>query len=116
MMLQTADFLAGLRVEGIKIHLLYVLKGTPIAELFQNCAFRCLEQEEYVDLVVRFLERLPPDTIVQRLTGDPVPGELLAPQWAKEKSRTLNLIRRLLETSDTWQGRLYQNTLQRKPR
>lgn len=105
MMLRTADFLADLRVEGIKIHLLYVLQGTPLAELYQNRAFRCLEQREYVELVVRFLERLPPDTIVQRLTGDPVPTELLAPQWATEKSRTLNLIQQLMETKDTWQGR-----------
>jgi hypothetical protein len=110
MMLRTARFLAFLPVQGVKIHLLYVAAGTPLAELYREGGFTCLDQETYVDLVVDFLERLPPPMVIQRLTGDPIPSELVAPAWALEKSRTLQLIRRTLERRDTWQGRLYRRS------
>jgi radical SAM superfamily enzyme len=110
MMLQTARFLANLPVHGIKIHLLYVVKGTPLSALYEKGELSCLEQEEYVALVVDFLELLPPDMVVQRLTGDPVKSELAAPSWAVEKSENLRLINESLERRDTWQGRLYRNS------
>lgn len=108
MMLQTARFLSDLPIQGIKIHLLYVVKETPLAELYNRREFRCLEQEEYVNLVVDFLELLPPDIVVQRLTGDPVRSELLAPLWAIEKPDNLKFIQETLERRNTWQGRLYR--------
>jgi radical SAM protein (TIGR01212 family) len=107
MMRQTARFLAGMPVEGVKIHLLYVERGTPLAALYRRGEIRCLEREVYVDLVVDFLERLPPDMVIQRLTGDPAHSELLAPLWAREKSKNIDLIRRRLEQRDTWQGKRY---------
>ena len=106
MMLRTARFLARLPIQGVKIHLLYVAAGTPLAGVYQKGGYRCLEQAEYTDLVVDFLERLPPDLVIQRLTGDPVPSELVAPEWAIHKSQNLERIRRRLEERDTWQGRL----------
>jgi len=108
MMLQTARFLSGLPIQGVKIHFLYVVAGTRLAELYKRGEIRCLEQREYVDLVVDFLEILPSDMVVQRLTGDPVKSELIAPSWAREKTRNLNLIRETLEKRNTWQGRLYE--------
>ena len=110
MMLQTARFLSNLPVHGVKIHLLYVVKGTFLCELYEKGEFSCLEREEYVDLVVDFLELLPPDMVIQRLTGDPVKSELVAPSWALEKSENLRLIKESLERRDTWQGRLYRNS------
>jgi len=107
MMLQTANFLAALPVHGIKIHLLYVIKGTPLAGLYRRGKFRCLEREEYVNMVVDFLEILPSAMVIQRLTGDPGISELVAPIWAREKSRNLSLIQKTLEKRKTWQGRLY---------
>ncbi|MBN2123207.1 MAG: TIGR01212 family radical SAM protein [Deltaproteobacteria bacterium] len=109
MMLETASYLSRLPIRGVKIHLLYVVRGTTLAELYGSGAFRCLEREEYVDLVVDFLERLPPDVVVQRLTGDPVRSELIAPLWALEKGKNLKAIRERLENRDTWQGRQYKN-------
>ena len=106
-MLQTARFLSHLPIRGVKVHLLYVVKGTPLAELYERGGLRCLERDEYVDLVVDFLEFLPPDMVVQRLTGDPVKYELLAPSWAKERQVNLRLIRDALERRKTCQGRLY---------
>ena len=105
-MFETANYLAGLGIHGVKIHLLYVIKGTPLEALYAKGGFQCLAQAEYAELVCEFLERLPADMIIQRLTGDPHPAELVAPQWALEKKQTLDLIKTILEERDTWQGRL----------
>ncbi|MGD2271353.1 MAG: TIGR01212 family radical SAM protein, partial [Desulfobacterales bacterium] len=106
-MLQTAQKLAALGVDGVKIHLLYVVKGTRLENLYRQGNYRCLAQREFVDLVCDFLEHLPPDMVIQRLTGDPHPGELVAPQWAPKKSQTLQMIKGRLAARDTWQGKLY---------
>jgi radical SAM protein (TIGR01212 family) len=106
MVLQTAMFLAGLPVDGVKIHLLYIVEETPLATLYGKGEYLCLERDEYIELVVDVLELLPPDMVVQRLTGDPIGVELVAPLWAKEKSENLRLIRERLEERETWQGRL----------
>ncbi len=105
-MLQTADWVAGLGIQGIKIHLLYVVKGTPMETLYLNGEYRCLDQQEYVDRVCDVLERIPKEMIVQRLTGDPHPEELAAPGWAMRKAETLSMIRERLVERDTWQGKL----------
>jgi radical SAM protein (TIGR01212 family) len=107
MMLQTARFLARLPIQGVKIHLLYVTRTTPLARQYERGTFRCLERDEYADLVVDFLELLPPQMVIQRLTGDPGKADLLAPAWATEKTKNLSLIRKRLEERDTWQGKKY---------
>lgn len=106
-MLQTAETIAELGIEGVKIHLLYVVKGTRLEHLYQQGGYRCLAQQEYIDLVCDFLERIPPEIIIQRLTGDPHPHELIAPRWALRKSETLAKIQQTLEKRDTWQGRFF---------
>ena len=108
MMLETARFLARLPIQGVKIHSLYVVAHTPLAGLYQRGEYGCLTLAEYTDLVVDFLERLPPEVVVQRLTGDPIKSELVAPKWALHKSHNLRRIRHRLEQRDTWQGRLYE--------
>ncbi len=107
MMIETARYLSLLPVSGVKIHLLYVVKGTKLAELYKNGDYQCLSREEYVNLVIDFLEFLPPEMVIQRLTGDPLPSEILAPDWAVEKSLNLALIRARLEERNTWQGKKY---------
>ncbi|MBW1667400.1 MAG: TIGR01212 family radical SAM protein [Deltaproteobacteria bacterium] len=111
MMLDSARYLGGLPLHGVKIHLLYVVQDSPIAALYKRGEFRCLQRDEYVELVVDFLELLPPGMIIHRLTGDPFGSQLLAPEWAKDKSRNLSLIRRRLEERDTWQGKRYQGSI-----
>lgn len=110
MMLATARYLSRLPVHGVKIHLLYVVKGTGLAELYRRGTFRCLTREEYADLVVDFLEVLPPEMVIQRLTGDPPGTELVAPLWALDKSRNLALIKSRLEQRNTRQGRLFEES------
>ncbi|EFK09839.1 radical SAM protein, TIGR01212 family [delta proteobacterium NaphS2] len=111
MMLDTARFIAALPVQGVKIHSLYVIRKTPLAERYKNGEFRCLTRDEYVDLVVDFLELLPPDTVIQRLTGDPGKSDLLAPHWAVYKMKNLKCIQDMLEGRETWQGRLHPKSI-----
>ncbi len=104
-MAETAKFIAGLGMDGVKLHLLYVIRGTRLHEMYLEDEFACLDQQEYVDRVCDFLELLPKDMIIQRLTGDPHPQELVAPLWALKKTETLNLIHRTLQERDAWQGK-----------
>jgi len=104
-MMNTARTVAEMALDGIKIHLLYVIKGTELERLYAGGAYTCLEQQEYVDLVCDFLEMLPPGMVIQRLTGDPHPEELVAPGWALRKTETLKKIRSTLEQRDSWQGK-----------
>ena len=105
MMMGTARHLGALAVEGVKIHALYVVEGTRLAEMYERGEYRCLEREEYVDLLLDFLEPLPPGMVIQRLTGEPMPAELIAPLWVREKNKTLNLIRKRFEERNSWQGK-----------
>ncbi len=92
-MMETADAVAALGMDGIKIHLLYVTRGTALERLYASGGYRPLEQDEYADLVVDFIRRLPPGMVIQRVTGDPHPEELVAPEWALCKRENLALIR-----------------------
>ena len=104
-MLHTAHTLASSGIDGLKLHLLYVIKRTRLENLYRRGGYRCLEQHEYVDLVCDFLECIPGHIIIQRLTGDPHPEELVAPQWSLKKSETLAQIQAELEKRDSWQGK-----------
>ncbi len=106
--LHTASTIARLGIDGVKLHLLYVVQGTRLDALYQRGEFKCLEQQAYVDLVCDFLERIPSEMVVQRLTGDPHRSELVAPAWSLNKTETLEQIRRTLETRNSWQGKYFQ--------
>ena len=108
-MLHTAETIQKLGIDGVKLHLLYVVKGTRLESLYRRGEFKCLEQQKYVDLVCDFLERMPPGMVIQRLTGDPHPEELVAPAWSLKKAKTLELIRKTLEKRDSWQGKYVQD-------
>jgi radical SAM protein (TIGR01212 family) len=105
MMLESADVLSELGVDGIKIHLLYVVKGTILETMYRNSEFRCLEREEYAGLVCDYLERLSPSMVIHRITGDPHPDELVAPHWPLKKTDTTNLIAEIMESRNSFQGR-----------
>lgn len=103
---QTAEFLANLDIDGIKLHLLYVVRGTPLEHLYNQGQHRCLTRKEYVDWTCDVLERLPKTAVIHRLTGDPHPDELAAPKWSLDKRGTLAAIEQRLEERDTRQGGL----------
>ncbi len=106
-MLDTARFLALQDVQAVKIHLLYVIKGTALDQMYNFGAYSCLSREDYAAAVGEFLALLPPHIIVQRLTGDPHPEELVSPVWALDKQRNLEAIRAYMENSGLYQGKNY---------
>ena len=103
----SAQFVAGLGAQGIKIHLLHVLHGTPLALKFMEGRLSVLSREEYVSVVCDQLELLPPSVVVGRLTGDGAAAELLAPLWSSRKREVLNAIDRELTRRNSFQGKRY---------
>ncbi len=91
-MLATADLLAELQVDGVKLHLLHVLQNTPLGNLYAEDKIHVLGMDEYVALVVDVMERLHPVTLIHRLTGDGPRSQLLAPLWSLNKWEVLNAI------------------------
>ena len=105
-MMETAEKLAATEISGVKIHLLYVVKNTPLASWYEKGGFGCMTREQYVDTVCAFLARLPAGVVIQRLTGDPHPDELIAPAWALDKTGTLKRIQAVMAEKDIRQGDL----------
>jgi radical SAM protein (TIGR01212 family) len=103
-MLASAAAVAALPVQGVKYHLLHVLRGTRLAEEFLRRPFELLSREDYISLVTDILEITPPDKIILRLTGDGAPNDLLAPVWSRKKWEVLNAIDAELIRRNAWQG------------
>ncbi len=106
-MMATAEALAGLPVHAVKIHNLHVVRDTPLAEQYARGEVRLFERDEYVRVVCDFLERLPPQMVVHRLSGDAPPDYLIAPVWCLDKPALLRAIEDELARRDSWQGKLY---------
>ncbi len=104
-MLATADALARLPVHAVKIHNLHVVKDTPLKKMYERGEARMFERDEYVQVVCDFLEHLPPDMVIHRLSGDAPPDYLVAPLWCLDKPALLRAIRDELERRDSWQGK-----------
>lgn len=105
--LQTARTLASLPINGIKIHSLLALRGTPLGEMYQKGTVNIISKDKYVSLVCDILEILPPQMVIQRLTADGYRDIFLAPSWAANKLDVLNSINRELELRDSYQGKNY---------
>ncbi len=103
-MAATAVYLARLPVHGVKIHLLYVVKDSGLARLHEAGEYVCLTEDQYVQRVVDFIERLPPHLVIHRLTGDPHAEELVAPAWCLDKPRVLRRLREEFVRRGTRQG------------
>jgi len=104
-MLATVERLADLPIDGLKFHELYVVRGSGMEKLYREGRYRPLLQNEYVDLVCEALALLPWRVVIQRLTGDPRPEELVAPEWARRKGETIKKIEETLVVRDLWQGK-----------
>lgn len=109
MMLDTARALGRLRPDGVKIHSLHVLRGTRLHELYQNGEYSPIGKDEYIDIVARQLELLPPETVIERVTGDGDKSLLAAPRWSIDKISVLGGIDKRMADLDTYQGRLFDN-------
>ena len=105
-MIETAKYVSSLDIQGIKIHMLFILKGTKIAELYNREHFHILTKEEYIDIVCDQLEYLREDIVINRITGDPIKELLIEPQWLLKKVCLLNDIDKELLKRDSFQGKL----------
>ncbi|MBT1072304.1 TIGR01212 family radical SAM protein [Pelotalea chapellei] len=103
-MLATIDELNRVGVEGIKLHLLHVMKGTRLAAMYEQGSLAIMGRDDYAGLVCDVLERLNPDILIHRLTGDGGHDSLVAPLWSLKKFEVLNLIDAELEKRGTRQG------------
>lgn len=108
LMLNSVNYINGLKLDGIKLHLLHVLRGTKLENIYYETGFKILSQEEYTDLVCEIIGRLNPETVIHRLTGDGSKSDLIAPLWSLNKRSVLNGIDRKLKSENIWQGKFYQ--------
>lgn len=105
-MINTIKFVNDLKIDGIKIHMLYIAKNTPLASYYENNKFHILTREEYIDIVCDQLRLLNPDVVVMRITGDPELNELVAPEWLIKKFMVLNGIDQEMAKRNIYQGDL----------
>lgn len=106
MMLETVKYLNKLKIDGIKIHMLNIVKDTALATLYQTKPFHILTKEEYIDIVIKQLELLDPKIVIHRITSDPDPKNLIAPTWLLKKCNLLNDIDKEMKKRDTYQGKI----------
>lgn len=105
MIFETVDYLNTLPIQGIKLQLLHVLQNTDLASYYETTGFSVLTEEEYVDLILNCIERLRPDIVIHRITGDGPKDQLIAPLWSSAKRSVLNHIHHEMKLKNSWQGK-----------
>ncbi len=103
-MLETIGHLNRLGIDGVKIHMLHIMEKTALAKVYREKPFHLLTLAEYADITVKQIERLNPDTVIHRLSGDAPKDTLIAPKWTLKKFVVMNEIDKLLRKKDTYQG------------
>lgn len=105
--LETMEYLNHKDIQGIKLQLLHVLKGTDLAYDYSAGKFKVYERDEYLDIVTECLEHLRPDIVIHRITGDGPKELLLAPLWAGRKREVLNMLHHRMKEKESYQGKQY---------
>ena len=103
-MLETVRRVAALRPDQVKIHLLHVIRGTVLADMYERGDYVPMARDRYIEVVARALTLLPPQTVIGRLTGDGMGSDLLAPDWSRRKVSVINDIDKLLYERNWYQG------------
>ncbi|MGB2992139.1 MAG: TIGR01212 family radical SAM protein [Paenisporosarcina sp.] len=111
MMLETVREVAKLDVQGIKIHLLHLLKGTPMIKQYEKGLVEFMNKDDYIGLVVDQLELLPPEIVIHRITGDGPINLMIGPMWSVNKWDVLNGIDAELERRESWQGKYFEGSV-----
>ena len=104
MIVETTRHLGQLPVDGVKLHLLHVLRGTDLAAEYEAGRVKPLELDTYIDILEQCLAVLPPDVVIHRLTGDGAKRDLIAPLWSADKKRVLSAIQKRFEQDGVMQG------------
>ena len=111
-MKNTAGSVANLHPDLVKIHLLHVICGTKLGQWYEQGKYIPMQRQEYIETVCDQLELLPPDIVVERVTGDGIAKELLAPEWSKKKVTVINDIDKELYRRNSYQGKLCKCRMQ----
>lgn len=109
-MIETIKYVSSLDIQGIKIHMLFILKGTPLEKMYNLTHFHVLTKEEYIDIVCDELEYLREDIVVNRITGDPIKELTIEPKWLFKKFCVLNDIDKEMLKRDSYQGIKYKKS------
>ncbi|MBC8061072.1 MAG: TIGR01212 family radical SAM protein [Clostridiaceae bacterium] len=109
-MLGTIKYLSNLDIQGLKMHLLHLMKDTPMEKLYGEGQLTFLEEEEYTDLICKAITMLPKNIVIHRLTGDAPRQALIGPLWSLKKWEILNSIDRKLKDGDLYQGSSFSPT------
>ena len=110
-MKETVKYLADQPIDGIKLQLMHILKGTDLADIYQKDPFHVFSMEEYIDLVIDCITLLPPRITIHRITGDGPKNLLIAPLWSGNKRLVLNQMHKRLKERGAWQGQYYLSSL-----
>ncbi|WP_321401522.1 TIGR01212 family radical SAM protein [Maridesulfovibrio sp.] len=113
--LESVRFLNGLPIAGIKFHNLFVCKGTPLKKLYDAGKYTPIEKDVYINVLVEAISILRPDIVIHRLKADAVPGELIAPEWVRQKRKVLNEIEQTMKAKGIWQGCARKDAPDRPP-
>ena len=108
MMLETAYRLGKMKPDGLKIHLLHIIKNTELERLYYMQQYIPMTMEDYINITVKQLEYIPAETVIERLTGDGDKSKLVAPLWSMDKIAVLGAIDQLQAQLDTYQGKKYK--------
>jgi len=108
--LQTADWLSDKPFDFLKVHQLHVVVGTALERMYRKQPFDFMSPQQYIDLIIRFLERLNPRIIIQRLFGEAPPRTLVAPHWGVRNTQLTRMLEQEMERRDTWQGKNWQSS------
>jgi len=107
--IETAKILSKYPIDFLKVHNLHVVRETKLFEIFQESPFKTLGAEEYLEIIIEFLENLNPQIIIQRLLSDTPIDLLISPRWEIKNSTFLNNLLIEMSKRNTYQGRLYEN-------
>ena len=110
MMLETAETLARLKIDGIKIHSCHVMKGTYLEQMYNSGEYTPISFDEYIDITVKQLTVLTKETVIERLTGDGDKNLLIAPIWSKDKIAVLGGIDKKMSQLNVYQGQYFNYT------
>ncbi|MEZ6094738.1 MAG: TIGR01212 family radical SAM protein [Pirellulaceae bacterium] len=110
-MLATADEVARLGIDAVKMHNLYAVENTPLADQVRRGEVELMGRDEYVSTLVEFLERLPSHVVVERISGDSPDNYFIGPSWCLDKPMVLKAVEEEFEKRDTWQGKLFEQRL-----
>lgn len=108
-MLNTIRYISTKDIQGVKIHLLHLMKDTPMVKLYEKGQLKFLNQQEYVELIGEAISLLPPDVVIHRLTGDAPRDLLIGPKWSLKKWEVLNAIDQYVEEHEIYQGKSFND-------